>query len=34
MDRTGANFENALNDMRKKLKAYAFPIVLPIGEGR
>ena len=25
MDRTGANFENALNDMRKKLKAYAYP---------
>ena len=31
MDRTGANFENALNDMRKKLNAYAFPIQLPIG---
>ena len=31
MDRTGANFENALNDMRKKLGAYAFPIYLPIG---
>jgi elongation factor G len=31
MDRTGANFENALNDMRKKLRAYAFPIFLPIG---
>jgi len=31
MDRTGANFENALNDMRKKLNAYAFPVVLPIG---
>jgi elongation factor G len=31
MDRTGANFENALNDMRTKLKAYAFPIFLPIG---
>src|ERR1022692_3742881 len=31
MDRTGANFENALNDMRKKLGAYAYPIVLPIG---
>jgi elongation factor G len=31
MDRTGANFENALNDMRTKLKAYAFPIYLPIG---
>ena len=31
MDRTGANFDNALNDMRTKLKAYAFPIFLPIG---
>ncbi len=31
MDRTGANFENALSDMRKKLGAYAFPIFLPIG---
>ncbi len=33
MDRTGANFENALNDMRTKLSAYAFPIFLPIGAG-
>src|SRR5436189_864473 len=31
MDRTGANFDNALNDMRKKLGAYAYPIYLPIG---
>ncbi len=31
MDRTGANFQNALSDMRKKLNAYAFPIYLPIG---
>ena len=31
MDRTGANFANALNDMRKKLGAYAYPIYLPIG---
>ena len=31
MDRTGANFSNALNDMRRKLNAYAFPIMLPIG---
>jgi elongation factor G len=31
MDRTGANFENALSDMRNKLKAYAFPVYLPIG---
>ena len=33
MDRTGANFENALNDMRKKLNAYAYPVFLPIGAG-
>ena len=31
MDRTGANFENALNDMRKKLGAYAYPVYLPVG---
>src|SRR6202142_2545328 len=31
MDRTGANFEHALDDMRNKLKAYAYPIFLPIG---
>ncbi|MDB6025190.1 MAG: translation elongation factor [Verrucomicrobiales bacterium] len=31
MDRTGANFDNALADMRNKLRAYAFPIFLPIG---
>jgi len=31
MDRTGANFQNALDDMRRKLNAYAFPIFLPIG---
>ena len=33
MDRMGANFENALNDMRTKLNAYAFPIFLPLGQG-
>lgn len=32
MDRTGANFENALSDMRKKLGAYAFAIFLPLGK--
>src|SRR5215510_737507 len=32
MDRTGANFDNALSDMRKKLGAYAYPIFLPIGK--
>ncbi len=31
MDRTGANFENALSDMRKKLGAYAYPVFIPIG---
>ncbi len=31
MDRTGANFDNALADMRRKLGAYAFPVFLPIG---
>ena len=31
MDRTGANFQNAIEDMRKKLNAYAFAIFLPIG---
>jgi elongation factor G len=31
MDRIGANFENAVAEMRKKLGAYAFPVVLPIG---
>jgi elongation factor G len=32
MDRTGANFENAVSDLRKKLGAYAYPVVLPIGK--
>src|SRR5688572_1784752 len=32
MDRTGANFENALNDMRKKLGAYAYPVSIPLGK--
>ncbi len=32
MDRTGADFENALHDMRKKLGAYAYPVFLPIGK--
>jgi elongation factor G len=31
MDRTGANFQNALEDMRNKLGAYAYPVCLPIG---
>src|SRR6476620_2258395 len=32
MDRTGANFENAVAEMRKKLGAYAYPITIPIGK--
>src|SRR5687767_13443601 len=32
MDRTGANFENAVDEMRKKLGAYAYPIMIPIGK--
>ena len=32
MDRTGANFENAVSEMRKKLGAYAYPIYIPIGK--
>ncbi len=31
MDRTGANFNNAINDMRTKLNANAWPVLLPIG---
>src|SRR6187431_2535498 len=31
MDRTGANFANAVNDMRTKLKANAHPVLIPIG---
>lgn len=31
MDRTGANFANALNDMRTKLKANAWPVLIPLG---
>ena len=32
MDRTGANFENAVQEMRSKLGAYAYPVVIPIGK--
>lgn len=31
MDRTGADFESAVRDMREKLGAYAYPVVLPLG---
>src|SRR6266581_3948037 len=32
MDRTGADFENAVNEMRKKLGAYAYPVAIPLGK--
>jgi elongation factor G len=32
MDRTGANFQNAVSEMRKKLNAYAYPVAIPIGK--
>jgi elongation factor G len=32
MDRVGANFDNAVAEMRKKLGAYAYPVVIPIGQ--
>lgn len=31
MDRMGANFDKALNDLRTKLHANAWPVMLPIG---
>ncbi len=31
MDRTGANFNNAINDMRVKLGANAWPVLIPLG---
>jgi elongation factor G len=31
MDRTGANFENVVAEMRKKLGAYAYAVAVPIG---
>lgn len=31
MDRTGANFDNVVEDVRKKLGAPAYPILIPIG---
>jgi len=31
MDRTGANFDNVVKDVRTKLGAPAFPILIPIG---
>ncbi|HOB97144.1 MAG TPA: elongation factor G [Verrucomicrobiota bacterium] len=32
MDRVGANFENAVWEMRKKLGAYAYAVTIPIGQ--
>jgi len=32
MDRTGADFDNALSDIRRKLGAYAYPVFLPVGK--
>jgi elongation factor G len=32
MDRVGANFENAINDMRTKLGANAWPVLIPLGK--
>ncbi len=32
MDRMGANFDKALNDLRTKLRANAWPIMLPVGQ--
>ena len=31
MDRTGANFNNAIDDMRNKLHANAWPVLIPLG---
>src|ERR671935_1966009 len=30
MDRTGANFQNAINEMRDKLGANAWPVLIPL----
>jgi elongation factor G len=32
MDRTGANFNHAINDMRTKLGANAWPVLIPLGK--
>ena len=31
MDRVGANFNDAIDDMRKKLDANAWPVLIPLG---
>ncbi len=33
MDRTGADFENAISQMRERLKANPIPVQIPIGDG-
>jgi len=33
MDRTGANFEDAVNQMKERLKANPVPVQVPIGDG-
>src|SRR5437764_9151651 len=32
MDRTGADFDRAVEEMRKKLGAYAYAVMIPIGK--
>ena len=32
MDRTGANFESVVAELRQKLGAYAYPVMIPIGK--
>src|SRR6201990_900164 len=32
MDRVGANFDNAIHEMREKLGANAWPIIIPLGK--
>ncbi|MDZ4789569.1 MAG: elongation factor G [Blastochloris sp.] len=32
MDRTGANFDNAVKEMREKLGANAWPVLIPLGK--
>src|SRR5579864_8617880 len=32
MDRVGANFDNVVNEMRKKLGANAWPVLIPLGK--
>ena len=32
MDRVGANYEGVIQEMRQKLGAYAYPVMLPVGK--